>query len=184
MIKRIANKRSAMLYAMGLLGLTAVPGLASAAGETYQATIVCGMDPTGVVARIVPGHYLTTVGIQNPSDKKTANIKMRVSLTFPPAAAAGAIAAPGPVSDMKTAQLKAYEAMEVSCDQIVGDGVTSAFFASLPQRPNHTPFPYVQGFLIVEADHPVAVSEAHTTSADANSPVSSINVLQLQPTKK
>ncbi|WP_367026189.1 hypothetical protein ABZN20_18405 [Methylococcus sp. ANG] len=169
---------------VGLIGLAAAPALASAGSVVYQAKIVCGVDPAGVVARIVPGHYLTSVGIQNPAGRKAANLKMRVALTFPPAAAVGVLAEPGPVSDVKTAKLNAYEALEVSCDQIFGDGVNSAFFSGLPQRPNNTPFPYFEGFLIIEADRPVSVAETHTASADSNSAVSSISVQHLQPVRK
>ncbi|QXP82825.1 hypothetical protein [Methylococcus sp. Mc7] len=40
---------------VGLIGLAAAPALASAGSVVYQAKIVCGVDPAGVVARIVQG---------------------------------------------------------------------------------------------------------------------------------
>jgi len=168
---------------VALTGLIALPGAAWAKTVTYQAKIVCGIDPAGVVARIVPGQYLTTVGMQNPSPKKPINLSMRVALTFPPAAASGELAAPGPVSAVKTVTLSAYQALEVSCDQIMGDGVSSAFFTGLPQRPDNSPFPYIEGFLIIEANNPLAVSEGHTSAADANSPITSFSMQQIQATK-
>ncbi len=182
MINIILNQYAVIRNIIGIIGLAVMPALASADKIVYQAKIICGVAPAGVVARIVPGHYLTTVGIQKTFGGKPANINMRIALTFPPPAATGSLASPGPVSEMKTAQLNAYEAFEVSCDQITGDGVSSAFFSSLPQRPNSTPFPYFEGFLIIESDRLLAVSETHTTAADANSAVSSLSVQQLRPT--
>lgn len=184
MIANIVHRKYPALRTLfGTLALAASPVLSSAAGVAYQAKTICGVDPSGVVARIVPGHYLTTVGIQNPSGNKNVNLKMRATLTFPPAAAPGAIATPGPVSEERTAALSAFEAIEISCDQMVGNGITSAFFDSLPQTPGGAPFPYFEGFLIIEADRSVTVTATHTASPDAASPVSSLSVQQLKPRK-
>ncbi len=182
MIENLSRRHSPFFRTLfGAVALAASPAPSSAAGVAYQAKVICGVDPSGVVARIVPGHYLTTVGIQNPSGDKNVNLKMRVSLTFPPAAAPGAIAGPGPVSEERAATLAAFQAIEVSCDQMVGNGTTSAFFDSLPQTPGGTPAPYFEGFLIVEADRSVTVTVTHTASPDATSPVSTLSVQQLKP---
>ena len=133
--------------------------------QQHVAKFVCGADPQPAFVRVVPGFYATTVAIQN-IDRRTADIRMRVSLSFPPP-----VLAPGPVSADIETSLEPGAALQVDCAEIFGipgsqtpDGnpVFSTFFPGMAPGVGFPP--YIQGFVTIETRRRLEVAAVYTAA--------------------
>ncbi len=123
----------------------------------YAVPFVCGTNPSAVdnpagVSRVRPGNYTTHMQIHNPH-KDSLDLRMRVSLSFPPEKLV-----PGLVSDGLNVRLQKSETVMVDCQIILGE-----FNLPVQQLP-----PYISGVLNIRSEQAVVVYQHQTVDPLAN----------------
>ena len=127
----------------------------------YSAKFVCGTNLTESL-RILPGDYATAVNIHNPDGSRTARLRKKIALTFPPAEQS-----PGAVSEFIFEALGPDQAFGVDCEEIP--------FEFFPDVETGFP-PYVKGILVVESDLSLDVIAVYTAGDLMSTGVGSIDV--------
>ena len=141
-------KSSSPWLAMALLLTTAPAAYAdSSLRFAYAAHFACGENP-GATDRVLPGRYATTVNVHNPGASDVA-LELRLALAFPPD-----VLAPGPVSPVVEVVLPAGGALQVDCEEILGE----TFFAALEGPP------YLLGFVEIRSRGRVDVQSFSTVT--------------------
>lgn len=157
-------------------GLTAqVQSLVNGNRFQYSAGFICGLDPPGVVVRILPGQYATAINIHNSSGGPAA-LRLRVSMTFPALDPPGSQLEPGAVSAPIERTLQPNEALMVDCQEI-----PSEFDFRVPLL---TP-PYMKGLLAIESNRSLDVTAVYTagSAGTGGDVVESIEVEQIRERK-
>jgi hypothetical protein len=135
---------------VGVIGTNAASGQTQ--GVQYAAKFVCGVPAAAQgVPPVAPGAYFTAVNVHNPG---TAPIEFRKKFV---------IALPGEkagrISQFFPAVLKADEAFEIDCEDIIRHLDTGGFLKGL-----------VKGFVVIESPRELDVVAVYTAAANPSGP--------------
>src|SRR3954447_23479006 len=150
-------------------GLFIVLIASNALGQTqpwlqYAAKFVCGSSPANadVPPLIARGRYYTQINVHNPSRYQTVAFrkKFAIALAFEKA---------GPISPFFQAALKADEALQVDCGDILDKLHIDPFTG------------YAEGYAVIETPLPLDVVSVYTAGSGVAHDVSSIHTERVEP---
>lgn len=130
----------------------------------YAAKFVCGTSPpdADIPPLIAKGRYYTQINVHNPSRYQTVAFRKKFAIAL-------AFEKGGPISPFFPAALKADEALQVDCGDILDKLHINPFNG------------YAEGYAVIETPLPLDVVSVYTAGSGAGHDVSSIHTERVEP---